>query len=138
MSIDGFQYVLSFTYDFSGQVMTYFLKKKSNTMEATKRFLSDCAPFGKIKWLRSDNGTEFTVKAFAGTKPNVKNMNIFGSTCYAYVQDKQKLDSRAKKGTFIAYDKYSQAYFIYFKDSRYINRVTCVKVANRFDNEKDD
>ena len=64
LSIDGFQYVLSFTDDFSGQVMTYFLKQKSNTVKATKRFLSDCAPFGKIKRLRSDNGTEFTSKEF--------------------------------------------------------------------------
>ena len=64
VSIDGFQYVLSFTDDFSGQVMKYFLMQKSNTEEATKRFLSDCAPFGKIKWLRSDNGTEFTSTEF--------------------------------------------------------------------------
>ena len=212
VSIDGFQYVLSFTDDFSGQVMTYFLKQKSNTVEATKRFLSDCASFGKIKRLRSDNGTEFTSKefqalmmenmirheksaphsphqngtaernwrtlfemarcllleaklpkdlwtyavlsatyirnrcynrrlemtpfqAFTGTKPN---MNIFGSTCYAYVQDKQKLDSRAKKGIFIGYDKYSPAYFIYFKESRDIKRVRCVTFTNKFDNENDD
>ena len=215
VSIDGFQYVLSFTDDFSGQVMTYFVKQKSNTVEATKRFLSDCASFGKIKRLRSDNGTEFTSKefqalmmenmirheksaphsphqngtaernwrtlfemarcllleaklpkdlwtyavlsatyirnrcynrrlemtpfeAFTGTKPNVKNMNIFGSTCYAYVQDKQKLDSRAKKGIFIGYDKYSPAYFIYFKESRDIKRVRCVTFTNKFDNENDD
>ena len=138
-------------------------------MAATKGLLSDCAPFGKINRLRSDNGTGFTSKefqsfmmenkihneksaqhsphqndtaerdwrtlfemvrcllleaklpkdlwtyavlsatdirnrcynrrlemtpfeAFAGTKLNVKNMNIFGTTCYAYIQDKQKLD----------------------------------------------
>ena len=77
-------------------------------------------------------------EAFTGTKPNVKNMNIFGSTCYEYVQDEQRLDSRAKKGTFISCDKYSPAYFIYFKESRDIKRVKCVKFANRFDNEKDD
>ena len=64
VSINGFQYVLSFTDDFSGQVMTYFLKQKSNSVEATERFLSDFAPFGKIKRLRSDNGTEFTSKEF--------------------------------------------------------------------------
>ena len=215
MSIDGFQYVLSFTDDFSGQVMTYFLMQKSNTVEATKRFLSDCGTFGKIKRLRSDNGTEFTSKefqalmvenricheksapysphqngtaertwrtlfemarcllleaklpkdlwtyavlsatyirnrcyirrlkmtpfeAFTGAKPNVKNMNIFGSTCYAYIQDKQKLDPRAKKGIFKGYDKYSPAYFIYLKESRGIRRVRCVTFTNRFDNMDDD
>ena len=64
VSIDGFQYVLSFTNDFSGQVMTYFLKQKSNSVEATKRFFSECAPFGKIRRLTSDTGTEFTSKEF--------------------------------------------------------------------------
>ena len=62
VSINSFQYVLRFTDDFSGQVMTYFLKQKSNTVEATKRFLSDCSPFGQIKRLRSDNGIDFTSK----------------------------------------------------------------------------
>ena len=49
VSIDGFQYVLSFTDDFSGQVMTYFLKQNLHTVEATKRFLSDCAPLVRLK-----------------------------------------------------------------------------------------
>ena len=177
ISIDGFSYALSFTDDFLGQIMTYLLKQKSNTVEATEKYLADCAPYGKIKRLRSDNGTELTSNEFeglmtsngihheksalysphqsetaertwrtlfnmvrcllleaklpkylwtyavlaascihnrcyncrlgktpfevyTGTKPNIKNMNIFGTTFehyYAYIQDKKKLDPRARK-----------------------------------------
>ena len=51
--------------------MTYFLKQKSDTVEATKRLLANVFPFGKVKCLRSDltvkhlrsdNGSEFTSK----------------------------------------------------------------------------
>ena len=39
--------------------MTYFLKEKSDTVEATKKFLADVFLFGKVKCLGSDNGPEF-------------------------------------------------------------------------------
>ena len=145
--------------------MAYYLKTKCNTIDATKQFLTDSAPFGSIKRLRSDNDTEFTSTEFKsllvqhkilherstpyfphknGTaergwrklfkmsrymlieyylshqfwsyaflsatyicnrcynrrlnstphetfkrkKTNVENMNIFGTICYAYVQEK--------------------------------------------------
>lgn len=45
---DGFSYALSFVDDFSGVIMIYFLKNKSNTVEATQQFLADIAPLGKI------------------------------------------------------------------------------------------
>ena len=38
VSIDGYRYALSFTDDYSGLIMTYFLKQKSDTVEATKKF----------------------------------------------------------------------------------------------------
>lgn len=40
--------------------MVYFLKHKSDTTEATEKFLADNAPFRKIKRIQSNNGTEFT------------------------------------------------------------------------------
>ena len=43
-------------------------------------------------------------EAFAGKRPNVSNMNIFGSSCYAYKHDETKLDDRCEKGLFIGYD----------------------------------
>ena len=56
---DGFKYVLSFIDDYSGIIMPYLLKAKSDTVAATEKFLADCAPFGRVLRLRSDNGTEF-------------------------------------------------------------------------------
>ncbi len=53
---DGFNYAISFVDDYSGVIMIYFLKHKSDTVEATKQFLADIALFGKVKCIRSDNG----------------------------------------------------------------------------------
>lgn len=61
---DGFRYALAFTDDYSGAVFVYFLKAKSDTVKATEKFLADIAPYGTIKCIRSDNGTEFTAKEF--------------------------------------------------------------------------
>ena len=57
---DGFKYALSFVDDYSGIITVYFLKCKSDTPEALQQFLADIAPFGRVKRVRSDNGTEFT------------------------------------------------------------------------------
>ena len=64
VSIDGYRDGLSFTDDYSGLIMTYFLKQRSDTVEATKKFLADVPPFGKVKCLKSDNGSEFISKYF--------------------------------------------------------------------------
>ena len=61
---EGFKYCLMFVDNYSGVFMVYFLKNKSDTCEATKKFLADIAPYGQIKTLRSDNGTEFTCSGF--------------------------------------------------------------------------
>lgn len=62
--IDGYKYVQSFTDDYSSAVFVYFLKTKSDTVQATEKFLADVAPYGKVKCIRSDNGTEFTCRDF--------------------------------------------------------------------------
>lgn len=56
---DAFMHVLSFVDDYMGVNTVYFLKHKSDTIEATEKFLADTAPFGKIKQIQSNNGTEF-------------------------------------------------------------------------------
>ena len=61
---EGFKYAISFTDDYSGVVFVYFLKQKSDAYKACERFIADCAPQGKVKCIRSDNGTEFTGKDF--------------------------------------------------------------------------
>ena len=190
VSNDGYRYTIAFTDDYSGVAFVYFLKSKSDAVETTERFLADSAPFGKVKCLRSENGSEFTSRAYkallkkhcirhdtsapysphqngtaechwrtlfemtrclliqarlakelwpyavltaayirnrcynsrieqtpyfalTGQRPNLSNMRVFGSECYAYQQDKGKLDPRCKKEIFLGYDKGSPAYLVY-------------------------
>jgi hypothetical protein len=46
---DGFRYALSFVDDYTGINMIYFIKRKSDTLEATEKYLADVAPYGKVK-----------------------------------------------------------------------------------------
>ena len=50
--------------DDSGLTLLYFLKHKSNTLLATKKYLAGVAPYGYVKCLRTDNGTVFTSEPF--------------------------------------------------------------------------
>ena len=61
---DGYKYIIDFIDDYSGLTMLYFLKHKSNTLLATKKYLADIAPYGHIKCLWTDNGMEFTSEPF--------------------------------------------------------------------------
>ncbi|KAL6471867.1 hypothetical protein MHYP_G00205170 [Metynnis hypsauchen] len=63
-SHEGLRYAVSFTDDFSGAMSVYFLKNKSDTTVATEKFLADTAPYGTVKCIRSDNGTEYTGNEF--------------------------------------------------------------------------
>ena len=56
VSKDGFNFVISFCNDFSGFVFTYFLKTKSDASAALDKFYSDCAQFGNVKRIRTDEG----------------------------------------------------------------------------------
>ena len=204
---EGFKYCLMFVDDFSGIQMVYFLKAKSDTCEAAKKFLADISPFGQVKTLRSDNGTEFTCdrfesllienkirhefsapysphqngtvergwrtvfdmarcllieaklpkflwtyavytsvyirnrclnrrlgitpfEALTGKKPNLSKMHIFGTNCFAYVQNRTKLEPRCEKGVFLGYDKSSPAYLVYFQGKNQVKRVRCVKFCD--------
>ena len=53
-----------FVDDYSSIVFTYFLKNKSNAVDALKRFLADTALYGTVKRMRSDNGGEFISHEF--------------------------------------------------------------------------
>ena len=61
---DGYKNVLNFIDDYSGLTMLYFLKHKSNNSLTTKKYLVDIAPYGHVKCLRTDNGTEFNLEPF--------------------------------------------------------------------------
>jgi hypothetical protein len=66
-------------------------------------------------------------EVFTGTKPNLSNMHVLGTICYAYVQDKKKLDPRSEQGVFLGYDGLSPAYLVYFPEKNDVKRVRCVK-----------
>ena len=81
LSNNEFKYVISFTVKFSGSLFTYFVKKKSDAVNATERFLPDVEPYGKTKTLSfydevfpsvkrkhvcSDNGGEYLSKEVRG------------------------------------------------------------------------
>ena len=209
VSKEGFKYLINFTDDYSGNIAVYFLKKKSDTVAATKRFLADIAPFGKIKRLCCDNGTEYTSEEFmylmidnrirqefsspyspfqngtaerswrtlmdmarcflieakvpktwwphalqaaayirnrcfnqrigitpyeaiTGKKPDVSSMHIWGTVCYAYIQNKGKLDPRSEEGIFLGYDRYSPAYIVYLPSSKTFRKVRNVKFTEKF------
>ena len=78
---DGFNYALSFVDDYSGVIMIYFLKQKSDTLEATKQFLADTAPIGKINCIRSDYGGEFVGQKFESL---LRENKIKHETCASY------------------------------------------------------
>ena len=61
---EGYKYVINFIDDYSGLPMLCFLKHKSDTLLATKKYLADITPYGRVKCLQTDNGTEFTLELF--------------------------------------------------------------------------
>ena len=65
--------------------------------------------------------------AITGKKPNLSNMRVFGSECYAYKQDKKKLDPRRTKGIFLGYDKESPAYLVYIPETGKVMKYRVVK-----------
>ena len=203
-SIEGHRYAQSFTDDYSGTILVYFLRSKSDTVQATERFLADIKPHGDVKCLRSDNGSEFTSRDFQsllrknrirhetsapysphqngtaergwrtlydmgrcfliesklpdklwnyaiqtaayvrnrcysrrtkktpyemlnGREPNISKLQKFGTVCFAYKQEKGKLDSRCEQGVFVGYDKNSPAYLVYYPDTERIQKHRLVK-----------
>ena len=62
-----------------------------------------------------------------GSKPNLSKMHVFGSVCFAYVQNAKKLDPRSKEGIFVGYDKRSPSYLVYYPETGKVDRVRRVK-----------
>ncbi|KAL6483448.1 hypothetical protein MHYP_G00083200 [Metynnis hypsauchen] len=207
-SIDSYRYMQSFTDVCTGVVFTYFLKAKSDAVQATEKFLADVAPYGSVKCIRSDNGTEFTNREFktllrknkirhetscpysphqngiaeregrtlfemarcklidsnlpkslwhyavqeaaytrnrcfnkhigttpytalTGKKCDLAKMHKFGSECYAYQQDKSKLDPRCEKGLFVGHDKGSPAFLVYYPTKGKVQKHRLVKFITK-------
>ena len=66
-------------------------------------------------------------EALTGLRPNLNSMHVFGSVCYAYIQNPKKLDPRSRQGIFVGYDKSSPAYLVYYPASMKVEKVRCVK-----------
>ncbi|RUS73520.1 hypothetical protein EGW08_018705 [Elysia chlorotica] len=64
VSKDGYRYALVCVDDFSGLTNIYFLKNKSDSPDAFRKYLADITPYGTVKCVRSDQGGEFTSKEF--------------------------------------------------------------------------
>ena len=61
---DGFKYELGCIDDYSSLIVTYMLKNKSDAQKAFEKFIADISPYGNLKYVRTDQGTEFTSGTF--------------------------------------------------------------------------
>ena len=61
---DGFKCILGCIDDYSGLIVTYMLINKSDALKAFEKFIADISPYGSFKYVRTDQGTEFTSGAF--------------------------------------------------------------------------
>ncbi|XP_028405813.1 uncharacterized protein LOC114528393 [Dendronephthya gigantea] len=59
-------------------------------------------------------------------------MHVFGTTCYAFLQNTKKIDAKSRKGIFIGYDRGSPSYLIYYPELDKIEKVRCVKFIDNF------
>ena len=68
--------------------------------------------------------------------PNISKLQKFGSMCFAYKQEKGKLDSRCEQGIFVAFDKNSPAYILYYPGTERVQKHRLVKFTTKTANEK--
>ena len=70
-------------------------------------------------------------QAMTGRKPNLSNMRIFGSKCFAYKQRRSKLDDKCTKGIFLGYDKSSPSYLVFIPETNKVMKYRVVKFATK-------
>ena len=61
---DGFKYFINFIDEYSGCTFYYCLKQRSDAVKAAEKFITDIARYGKIKFIRTDNGGEYISEDF--------------------------------------------------------------------------
>ena len=76
-------------------------------------------------------------KQITDKKPNIANMQPFGSTCFFLVQKPKKLENRSSEGISVGYDRRSPAYIIYYPETLEVKKIRCVQFHN-VDTEKPD
>ncbi|UYV70659.1 hypothetical protein LAZ67_8000192, partial [Cordylochernes scorpioides] len=89
---------------------------------ATAAYLKNCTP------TKNDN-MKTPIEKWTGHKPSVAHLKIFGSLAYYYIPKNQrnKFDSRARKGIFTGYSRQRKAYRIYDPQDGKIHEVQTVK-----------
>jgi len=70
-------------------------------------------------------------QCLTGIKPSLSNMHVFGTVCYAYVQNKTKLGARAAKGIFVGHGRSSPAFLVYYPHQNTIKKIRCAKFTER-------
>ena len=60
-------------------IFLYFIRNNNDAARACEKFLADSSPYGSVKRLRSDDGTEFTYNEFwnIAAQNIIKQMNEF-------------------------------------------------------------
>ena len=71
---DRFKYVLGCIDDFSGLLVTYMLKNKSDAQKAFEKIIADILPNGNLKYVRTHQKTEFSSGALKSVL--IKNKKI--------------------------------------------------------------
>ena len=66
-----------------------------------------------------------------GRKPNLSKMRVFGTECYAYRHDKQKLDPRCTKGVFVGFDGGGPVYLVFFPETGKVLKHRVVKFPTK-------
>ena len=63
-------------------------------------------------------------ESWFGKKPNVSNLNVFGSVCFVYTPDhlRKKLDPKGRKAVFVGYPLESKGYKVYEVDAKRFTR----------------
>ena len=71
------------------------------------------------------------IEAATGARPNMSNLALFGSRCFAYLGNhKSKFDPRSTPAVFIGYDDYSPSYLVYLPDCDTVRKVRQVHFTN--------
>ncbi|KAL6461078.1 hypothetical protein MHYP_G00310440 [Metynnis hypsauchen] len=130
-SIDSYKYMQSFTDVCTGVVFTYFLKAKSDAVQATEKFLADVAPYGSVKCIRSDNGTEFTSREF---KTLLRKNKIRHETSCPYSPHQNVIAEREGRTLFEMarwHDKGSPAFLVYYPTKGKVQKHRLVKFITK-------
>ena len=71
-------------------------------------------------------------EAATSKRPDLQNLQLFGSKCYVSNLAKPKLGPRCIEGIFVGYDSTSPAYLVFFPDTKKIGRVRAVTFTETF------